>query len=192
MAAILLSPAAVEPVTLDEAKAHLGAKAYDGNDLTISAFIAGARIHVECLSRRALITQTWRCYIDAWPAGGRLYLYPAPIQEIVGARVHGQDGSIAVVDPMCFQVDKTRAPATADFIPWSLPLPGRHLAGIEIDMRVGYGDAARDVPEPLRRLILMLVEHWIVSGRPGSAHVPPEIAARITEWRAPTELQVAR
>ena len=46
------------------------------------------------------------------------------------------------------------------FAPWALPAPGRPAPGIELDVMVGYGDAAVDVPEPLRQAIRLLIAHW--------------------------------
>ena len=37
---------------------------------------------------------------------------------------------------------------------------GAPATAIEIDIVAGYGDAAADTPEPLRRAILALVAHW--------------------------------
>ena len=42
----------------------------------------------------------------------------------------------------------------------SWPKPGRTANGIEIAFVAGYGDAAADVPAPIRQAILLLVAHW--------------------------------
>ncbi len=42
----------------------------------------------------------------------------------------------------------------------ALPAPGQAAAGIEIDITAGYGDAAADVPAPIRQALLLLVAHW--------------------------------
>ena len=39
-------------------------------------------------------------------------------------------------------------------------LSGRSIAGIEIDVALGYGAAAADVPEPLRHAVKLLLAHW--------------------------------
>ena len=54
-------------MTLAEAKAYLRVE-HDDDDDVIAALIAGARVHVEAQTRRALITQSWRLIRDAWPA----------------------------------------------------------------------------------------------------------------------------
>lgn len=51
MSSMLLSGPAVEPVTIEEAKAFLRVE-HDDDDV-IAALIAGARVHVEAETRRA-------------------------------------------------------------------------------------------------------------------------------------------
>src|SRR6185312_1787932 len=59
MPSILLTAPAIEPLSLDEAKAFLRVDNTD-EDGVIGALIAGSRIHIEAQTRRALITQSWR------------------------------------------------------------------------------------------------------------------------------------
>ena len=89
MPSILLTAPAVEPLTLAEAKAYLRVETPDDDDL-IAALIAGARIHVEAETRRALITQSWRLSRDAWPPDGRLSVLPAPLQTLTAVRVYDE------------------------------------------------------------------------------------------------------
>jgi uncharacterized phiE125 gp8 family phage protein len=153
MPAILLSGPAVEPITLADAKAYLRVEHSD-DDLVIAAFIAAARIHVETQTRRALITQTWRIVRDAWPCDGKLSVSPSPLQAVTAARVYESDGSTLSIDTQAFVADKAAAPAIVAFAAWSLPVPGRGVGGIEIDVRVGYGDAGVNVPEPSGTAVL--------------------------------------
>ncbi len=81
MSSILITPPAVEPVTLADAKAYLRVD-NDDDDGVISALIAGARSHIEAQTRRALITQAWRLVRDAWPGDGRIAVLPSPLQQI--------------------------------------------------------------------------------------------------------------
>src|SRR6185295_11579020 len=104
MSSILLTPPAVEPVTLAEAKAYLRVE-HDDDDDVIGALIAGARIHVEAQTRRALITQTWRLSHDLWPPDGRLAVVPVPLNAIVAARVYAEDGTPQSIDTQAFTID---------------------------------------------------------------------------------------
>jgi uncharacterized phiE125 gp8 family phage protein len=159
MSSILLTGPSVEPLTLAEAKNYLRVE-HDDDDAAVGALIAAARIHIETQTRRALITQTWRFIADAWPSDGRLRLSPAPLQQILAARVYELDGTTVTVDTEAFVIDKAAAPPLIAFMPWSLPTPGRDTGGIELDIKVGYGDAAASVPEPLRQAMRLLIAHW--------------------------------
>ena len=66
MTAALITPPALEPVALADAKAHLRLDTDDDDEL-ITAAIAAARVHVEAMTRRCLIEQGWRVYLDRWP-----------------------------------------------------------------------------------------------------------------------------
>lgn len=159
MSSILLAGPAVEPVSLAEAKAYLRVE-HAADDDTIAALIAGARIHVEAQTRRALITQTWRLSRDAWPGNGRIRVVPVPLRALVAAQIYKFDGTTQAIGVGAFAADKTSAPAVLTFAPGALPAPGRLAGGIELDVEVGYGAAPSDVPEPLRQAIRVLVAHW--------------------------------
>ena len=126
----------------------------------ITALIAAARSHVEAQTRRALITQTWRLVRDVWPADGRIAVLPAPLRALTAARVYDAEGATHSDRYRGLRGGCRGGAGDPDFAPWSLRQPGRPAAGIEIDVQVGYGDAAGEVPEPLRQAIRLLVAHW--------------------------------
>jgi uncharacterized phiE125 gp8 family phage protein len=187
MASILLTPPVVEPVSLADAKAYLRVE-HDADDDVISGLISAARLQVEAQTRRALITQTWQLRRDSWPAEGRLTVLPAPLREVVAARVYDAGGAPHAIDLQAFTADTAAAPAVIGFVPWSLPAPGRSLAGIEVDIEAGYGDAADDVPPPLRHAIELLVAHWyenrgLIAVGQSVAVLPASVAALIAPYR---------
>jgi uncharacterized phiE125 gp8 family phage protein len=157
MSSILLSAPAIEPVSLAEAKAFLRVE-HDDDDAVIAALIASARLHVEAQTRRALITQSWRLSFNSWPQAARIEVRPAPLRTLTAARVCDADGTSHSVDTQAFVLDMANAAMV--FAPWALPQPGRSAAGIKLDVTAGYGDAAVDVPEPLRQAIRLLTAHW--------------------------------
>jgi uncharacterized phiE125 gp8 family phage protein len=159
MPAILLVPPAIEPITLAEAKLYLRVE-HDDDDTLIAALIKAAREQVETRTRRALITQQWRFVRDAWPSDGRLSLPLVPLRSVIAARVYDQGGVAHAIDTQAFVIDAAPAPAIVGFTPWALTAPGRGVAGIELDVEVGYGAVATDVPEPLRQAIRFLLAHW--------------------------------
>lgn len=182
MPSLLLAAPAVEPVSLDEARAFLRVDHTD-DDEAIAALVAGARLHVEAQTKRALITQAWRITLDAWPADGRLPVLPAPLQMLTAARVYDADGEAQALDTQAFVPDL--AGSALAFAPWALPMPGRSAAGIELDVRVGYGDAAIDVPEALRQAIRLLTAHWYDNRGLVAAGAVAALPANVTALIAP-------
>ncbi len=189
MSAVLVTPPAVEPVSLADAKHHLRIEHGDDDEL-IGDLIAAARLHIEAETRRALITQTWRRFLDRRPDGGRLVLRPSPVQSIASVAVYDADDTMQIVDPGAYLVDTASVPARFVF-KTGMPLGAtRELNGIEIEFVAGYGDTADDVPMPLRQAILRLINHWYehreavsLSGTGG--YVPVGLEALIAGFRVP-------
>jgi len=182
MPSILLTGPAAEPVTLADAKNFLRVE-HGADDDLITALIAAARIHVEAETRRALITQTWRLVLDRWPKAGKIDIRPAPLQGLAAARVYDTSDVAHAIDLQAFIVDA--ASSRIGFAPWSLAQPGRAVAGIEVDVSAGYGDA-EDVPEPLRQAVRLLVAHWYENRRiagEGAATLPASFGALIAPYR---------
>ncbi len=187
MSAILLTPPALEPVSLADLKLFLRVE-HDDDDDVIAALIAAARVHVEAQTRRALIAQTWRLVRDVWPASGRLPVLPAPLIEITAIRVFGADGPPQLVDLEGVAIDTVSAPAVLTFERSALPAPGRLAAGIEIDLAAGYGETPDDVPAPLRQAIQMLVAHWyenrgVIAASGEVASMPVSVSSLIAPFR---------
>lgn len=187
MSAILLTPPASEPVSLLDAKLFLRVEHVADDDL-IAALIAAARVQIEAQTRRALITQTWRLVRDVWPARGALPILPAPLREVVAIGVYNSSGMLQMLDVDDFDIDMVSAPAILAFARAAIPAPGRPNGGIEIDIEVGYGDEAPDVPQPLRQAIRLLVAHWyenrrLIAASGEVASLPASVAALIAPYR---------
>lgn len=189
MGSILLSGPPAEPITLAEAKQFIRVE-HDDDDDVVSALIVGSRIHLEARTRRALITQSWRLTRDVWPEAGCLPVLPVPVKTLDAVRVYKSDGTTQAIDVSAFTFDKSAAPARLAFTQGALPAPERPVAGIEVDVTCGYGDAA-DVPEALRQAIRLLVAHWyenrgLVAVGHEIAVLPQTVAALIAPYRVLT------
>jgi uncharacterized phiE125 gp8 family phage protein len=158
MTAALITPPAVEPVALADAKAHLRIDS-TADDALLTAALVAARVHVEALTRRVLIEQGWRLYRDAWPPGGTLSVPMAPLISVDAVTVYDADGDPTVLDEEAYTVDAVSVPGRI-VLTGSVVAPGRAANGIEIDVTAGYGASSLDVPGPLRQAIMMLVAHW--------------------------------
>lgn len=157
MPATLITPPASEPVTLDELKAHLRLQNDDEDDL-LNRLIKAARTHVENVTRRVLIAQTWRATLDRWPVKRRVLLPVVPVSAISAVRVFNDAGEASTVSASSYQLDATRIPM-AVVIKSAILAPTAFTNGIEIDMACGYG-ATSDVPTPLREAVLRLAALW--------------------------------
>ena len=185
MSAILLTGPPLEPLTIDEAKAFLRV-ANDDDDAVIAALIAAARNHVEALTRRGLLLQTWRFVLDAWPADGRVRPRIGPLRSLVAVRLYDHAGNAATIDVQSFVIDVSSDTIAAPR--WTLPAPERASAGIEIDVQIGFGANPADVPDVLRHAIRTLVAHWyenrgLAAIGQSIAMLPGSVNAMISSYR---------
>ena len=131
MTSTLIAPPGEEPVTLAEAKAFCRIDGSD-EDALVNALIAAARLQVESLTGRALITQSWRLTMACAPRLVELPVIP------VAALVAAPDGAVLQGDAVLLvePVDE-----------------------LTVDYTAGYG-AAADVPGDLKQAVLTLVAYW--------------------------------
>ncbi len=102
----LVTAPALEPVTLDEAKAHLKIDVSD-DDALITTLIAAARARAEWHTGRAFVTQGWRLWLDAWPCEPVEIPLP-PLQSVSAVTVYARDDSAAVLDASAYQIAANR------------------------------------------------------------------------------------
>ena len=109
-----------------------------------------------------------------------------PLRSVIAARVFDHANNAGAIDVGSFVVD-TAAGIIASPC-WALPLPGRPSAGIELDVQLGYGANASDVPGALRHAVRMLVAHWyenrgLAALGAGVAVLPAGVDALIAPYR---------
>lgn len=138
MTSYLLAGPGEEPVTLAEAKAWCRIDA-DDEDALVAALIAAARLHVESLTGRALIEQSWRLVLEC-PKGRVVPLPVVPAMAVTAA----------TADEAAIEVE-----LQGD----SVLLPAEGFGTLSIDYTAGYGEAA-DVPQDLKQALLALVAFW--------------------------------
>jgi uncharacterized phiE125 gp8 family phage protein len=184
MPAILLAGPAREPITLAEAKLYLRVD-HDSEDVLIGSMITAARATVEALTRRVLIDQRWRIVRDAWPASGLIALPVNPLREITSAHVLDAAGGETPVPLVALTADVARLPGLIRVARGGVPLPGRPIAGIAIDVIAGHGEEADHVPSPLieavRVVLAHFYEHRDVAG--AGAAFPARLDALVAPFR---------
>jgi len=155
------SAPAVEPITTAEAKTHLRIDHAD-EDNFIDDLITAAREYVEDVSRRALVTQTWRMSLQAWPAGDEILLPRPPLQSVMSVVYIDSDGDSTTWSTDGYDVDTDGEPGRI-VLAYGESWPSvtlRPTNPIQIIFVAGYGDAASDVPQWAKKAMMLLLGHW--------------------------------
>jgi uncharacterized phiE125 gp8 family phage protein len=166
----LITAPTVEPVALDEAKAHLRID-IDDDDLLITAMIAAARQYCENKARRSLLTQTWELTIDSFPGpslmgvpfgtpyslpGHAILLERGPVQSITSIKYTDMASTEQTMPSTDYVSDLSGEPARITPIfgrIWPINLP--QIGSVRVRFVAGYGDTADTVPQAIRSWILL-------------------------------------
>src|SRR3954469_14533428 len=158
MIPLLIAGPAVEPVTLAEMRAYLRLDDEAEDDL-VAALVKTARLVVEAACGRQLVEQSWRLTLDRWPCGRAVLLPLSPLVRVERVRVYDRTDAPTDLASSLYRADRANDPPRV-LVESGAPEPGLAAAGIEIDIVVGFGPAAADVPAPLVQAVRMLVARW--------------------------------
>ncbi|MFN3867621.1 MAG: head-tail connector protein [Hyphomicrobiaceae bacterium] len=188
MAMVLRSGPNLEPVTIEEVKAHLRVDASD-EDALLASLVLTSRLHIEAALGIALVNQSWRMVLDVWPKSGIVAMPIGPVMSIEEVRVLGAHGDVSTVASETYHLDVAGRPQRLVPHAGTWPDPGRRTAGIEIDLVAGYGAAAQDVPAPIRQALLLLIAHWYEHRDPfeigaPQTNVPNAVSRLLGPYRA--------
>lgn len=160
MGLLLVTPPAVEPVALIEAKSQCGVDA----DLTLDdayfqGLIAAAREVAEKHCERSFIATVWRYYLDYFPCVIRLPMRAASVESVQYLSV--QDGSLLTLDPAEYQVSEADKPteirpAYQRYWPQERCVP----EAVRVNFTAGFGTSAASVPQGVKQAILITIQHW--------------------------------
>ena len=88
----LITPSAIEPVTLEHAKRHARID-HDIEDALLATFIAAARQHGEHLTARQFVEAEFELLLEAFPQGnGPIRLPRPPLQAVTAVAYVDRDG----------------------------------------------------------------------------------------------------
>lgn len=161
MALTLVTGPKVEPISLAEAKLHLRVDITD-DDTLIRSLIVTARENVEGISRRALITQTWKYILDEFPEDDEIVLPLPPLQSVASITYKDQDGNASTFSSGDYIVNTDADPGKI-VLGYGKSWPSTSLyptGAVTVQFTAGFGDAATDVPEKYRQAMLLLIGHW--------------------------------
>lgn len=150
MALRLITPPAIEPITLAEAKAHLRVD-HSNDDTKINMLIRAARRHVDGpygFLGRALVTQTWELVIDKFPTN-ELKIPLPPLQSVTSIHYDDSAGVQQLLASTEYTVDDVSEPGWV--VPVTTGWPTSLFEGINavrVQFVAGY-DATSDSPPDL-------------------------------------------
>lgn len=155
MRAQCLAPPAIEPVSLAELRDWLRVDAAS-EDAILANLIATARLALEGCTRRGFIQQVWRFTYHTSSLDGLLRLPLGPLRGVLALRCYDGAGAATTLPATsCELVQDDQRPAVR-----LVDSAARAAARCDLDVSIGYGEAAADVPAPLRQAILMLATNW--------------------------------
>lgn len=150
----LVTAPTTEPVLLEEARTHLRVTS-NAEDDYISGLIRRARQLLEEEYRLAFITQTWKLYLDEFPAVIRV---PRPqLISVTSIEYVDTAGATQTLASAAYQVDTISEPGR--IVPaygYAWPSTRDQPNAVIVTHVSGYGAAAA-VPEPIRGAILLRV-----------------------------------
>ena len=171
----LVTPPAAEALTLADVKAHLRLDGSDEDDL-LNALIIAARQYLESQTGLCLITQGFRLYLDDWPNCEMIQIAKGPLQVIESVTVYDENGNASDVSLDGHVLDAASVPARLYLL--TRPPASRALNGIEINLLAGFGDSGSEVPDSLKRAMLMHIAlMWELRGAIAEGMQPAAVPA---------------
>ncbi len=186
MALVMTSGPAGEPVSLAEVKAHLRIDGTD-HDTYLGSLILTSRLQIEAALGLALMTQSWRMTLSAWPTGRIMPIPIRPVTAITGLALLAPNGTLTPLAMTGIVLDPGPPPvAIAPRTGWPAALPeGDRIA---LDFTAGYGSTAATVPAPIRHALLLLTAHWFEHRDPcetgPSASIPHTVSDLLLPYRS--------
>ncbi|MEF2551994.1 head-tail connector protein [Aurantimonas sp. A2-1-M11] len=154
---VLITAPAALPVALVEAKKHLRVD-HDDEDNLITAYIEAATAHLDGYSGvlgRALINQGWRQDFDGFC---RILRLPLPNVSAAAVTYDDASGAEQTVDSGTFRILSDHLSAyVAASLDTVWPSARVDAGSVRVTFTAGYGEAAEDVPAPIRSAILLMI-----------------------------------
>jgi len=191
---VLITPPAIQPVTLAEAKLHLRVD-HNDEDALIENLIRAATEHLDGWTGvlgRCLVEQIWRQDHDRFARQMIIPLGPVmAVQSITWRDLAGQLSTVpsGSYDLRIDEAGNAVVRFDADYV---FPTNLHESRAIAITFKVGHitnpgPPASSTVPDPLKVAILLLVGHWYqnreATSSAGMASLPFAVEALIAPYR---------
>ena len=179
---VIVTAPGTEPVTASELRSHLIVDSTQLPDADANALITDARTEIEQRLNLAMISQSWRLSLDAWPGGaeewwdgtregsinsiyvrnGQVSVLPPkwPLVSVTSITVYDEASAATVVTVAdVFDIDTYRTPGRITLKRGAVwPVALRANNAIHIVYVAGYANAAA-VPAPMKRAVKQLAAY---------------------------------
>lgn len=167
----LSSPPATALISTSDLQSQLRLDLSD--DSTFVGTLAAAAIELldgrDGILGRALVSQTWALTLDAFPPSAQdaIRIPLPPLQSVTSIAYIDGDGASQTWASSNYVVDTAAEPGLVR-LAWnaSWPETRRQANAVTVTFVAGYGDAADDVPQPIRQAALMLAAQWYEHRQP--------------------------
>lgn len=154
----VLTPPAVEPVTLVEAKGYMRVTS-SSEDSLIDQLVTAARRRVEEATGYAIGEQTRRLVVDRWPSSGALPVPAPPLVSVETVKVAQADGTYATLVEGT-DYDVVLGEPGAICLRGSVPVFGDRPNSVQVVFTCGFGaEGSLPLPETLAVAIKSLALH---------------------------------
>lgn len=187
MTVTLVTAPTSEPITRAEAKAHLRVDS-TAEDTLIDNLIKAFRFSVDGKDgwlNRALITQTWKLYLDRFPLSSRTpVIVPLPpLQSVTHIKYYDADGTQQTWGASNYVVDSAAEPGLifpAYNVVW--PTTRDMPNAVEIQFVAGYGASSTYIPEAIRQAGLLQIGHWYANRESVAVGASVQTMPQASEW----------
>ncbi|MFQ5567138.1 MAG: hypothetical protein ACE5EU_12345 [Paracoccaceae bacterium] len=157
------SPAAVNPVPLDEFAAHLrmaqGFADDAAEDALLELYLRNATSVIEARVCKALIRRQFKLQVTAWNRDGQLVLPVGPVAAIDSVNfVQGATTIALAAGAWSLEIGGSRQRLTGAGGGALPAIPDGHVAELVFD--AGFGASWNDVPGELSQAVMLLAAHY--------------------------------
>lgn len=184
----VVTPPAVEPVSVEEMKEHLGVT-LDLDDALIGRLLVAARQYVERYIGAALIETTFEQTLDRFPSA-EIAVERGPLMAVASVRYTAAEGGDEMtVAPSDYEVDTaSEAGWIVPAFGFTWPRPMRSVNAIRIRFTAGMAADASGIDELLRSAIMELAAWWYeqreaaIEGSP--REIPFGFASKLASYKS--------
>lgn len=159
MTVIVTVPPAIEPVSLEEMKAHLNLT-HDDDDALVAAKVKAARAILERFLGMAFINTTMKAVLDGFPSW-LVELPRRPVQSVTGITYRDRSFESQTIEGASLRAAPlgSEAPTFVGLIDAPWPQTAEFPGSVEVTFVAGFGASADHVPDAIREAIRLYAAH---------------------------------